>query len=324
MSAQDIAILAEINQGQLAPITFELLGGAKELAQAGGGSVIVYLLGEALQEHESALSGADKVIEVDHPQLAQFTPQTYIQALEQLVNQDRPRALLIGSTSMGLDIASLLAARLNAPIACSCQDIKVEGDTLHVVSQLYSGKIQADVNITASPAILLVLPACFHEFEGAGSAEIEKREVSLPAEPGAIVFEEMILPEAGDVDITQQDILVSIGRGIEQQENIEMAEELAEALGGAVSASRPIVDQGWLPSTRQVGKSGMIVSPKCYLALGISGAPEHQEGMRGANLIIAVNTDPNAPIFNIAHYGAVADMLDVVEALKEQLAAKKG
>ncbi len=139
-----------------------------------------------------------------------------------------------------------------------------------------------------------------------------------------MVFEEMILPDTTDVDITQQDVLVAVGRGIQQQENIELAEELAQALGGAVCASRPIVDQNWLPTTRQVGKSGMIVKPKVYFALGISGAPEHQEGMKGADLIIAVNTDPRAPIFDVAQYGAEIDVLDLLPALTEAVRAGKG
>ena len=124
----------------------------------------------------------------------------------------------------------------------------------------------------------------------------------------------MILPDATDVDITQQDVLVGVGRGIQQEDNLEVAEQLAQALGGVLAASRPIVDQGWLPTTRQVGKSGMTVKPKCFFALGISGAPEHVEGMKDSGLIIAVNTDPNAPIFDVAHYGVVADLLDVAPA----------
>ncbi len=126
------------------------------------------------------------------------------------------------------------------------------------------------------------------------------------------------------MDITQQDLLVAVGRGIQQKDNLELAEELAQALGGAVCASRPVVDQGWLPPTRQVGKSGMTVKPKLYLALGISGAPEHQEGMKGAEVIIAVNTDPKAPIFDIAHFGAELDVLDLLPALTEAIQAKKG
>jgi electron transfer flavoprotein alpha subunit len=134
-----------------------------------------------------------------------------------------------------------------------------------------------------------------------------------------IRFRGLHRPEAGDVDITREAVLVSVGRGIGEQDNIELVEALAAAVGGAVSSSRPIADSGWLPRTRQVGKSGLKVKPKVYLALGISGAPEHLEGMRGAELIIAVNTDPRAPIFSVAHYGAVADLLDVVPALTARL-----
>ena len=169
--------------------------------------------------------------------------------------------------------------------------------------------------LTAAPAILLVAPGAFRPTADRGAAQVETKASPVTLEAGAVVFEEMILPEAGDIDITQQDVLVAVGRGVQQQENMEVVEELAGALGGAVAASRPIIDQGWLPATRQVGKSGMKVKPKCFLALGISGAPEHVEGMKDSELIIAVNTDPRAPIFEVAHYGVVADMLDVAPAL---------
>jgi electron transfer flavoprotein alpha subunit len=141
--------------------------------------------------------------------------------------------------------------------------------------------------------------------------------------PGRIRFEQWILPAAGDIDITQQPVLVSVGRGIQQKDNIPLAEELAQLLGGAVSASRPVVDQGWLPLTRQVGKSGMTVKPNLYLALGISGAPEHQEGMKDSELIICVNTDAKAPIFDFAHYGAQADAVALIPLLQEAIQAKK-
>jgi electron transfer flavoprotein alpha subunit len=134
-------------------------------------------------------------------------------------------------------------------------------------------------------------------------------------------FKRLITPEGGDVDITREAVLVSVGRGIQSRDNLAVVEALAEALGAAVSASRPIVDQGWLPKTRQVGKSGMTVKPKLYLAVGISGAPEHLEGMRGAGCVVAVNSDPNAPIFGVAHYGVVADLFDVLPALTEKVKA---
>jgi len=151
---------------------------------------------------------------------------------------------------------------------------------------------------------------------------VEEPAVSLP--PAKVTFKKFIEPKSGDVDITKQDVLVSVGRGIQSQDNIALAEELADALGGAVCGSRPVIDQGWLSLTRQVGKSGMIVKPKAYLALGISGAPEHWEGMQNSALIIAVNTDAKAPIFDGAHYGVVADLLDIMPALTEKIKAKKG
>jgi electron transfer flavoprotein alpha subunit len=180
----------------------------------------------------------------------------------------------------------------------------------------------ADVQVGGSPAILMVLPGSYRPTTQAGEGRVESRAMPALAGPGAVCFEELIQPEGGDVDITRQEILVAVGRGIQQKENLELAEELAAAMGGAVCASRPVIDQGWLPATRQVGKSGMTVKPKCFLALGISGAPEHIEGMKDSELIVAVNTDPNAPIFDVAHYGVVADMLDLVPALTEAMKAK--
>ena len=196
---------------------------------------------------------------------------------------------------------------------------------LKVTAASTAAKCWPTCAVAAAPAILMVLPGQLPaRRREAGKAQVETQASSGAAGAGAVVFEEMILPEAGDVDITQQDVLVAVGRGIQQKDNLELAEELAQALGGAVAASRPIVDQGWLPATRQVGKSGMTVKPKCFIALGISGAPEHVEGMKDSDLIIAVNTDPNAPIFDVAHYGVVADLLDVVPALTEAIKARIG
>ncbi len=169
----------------------------------------------------------------------------------------------------------------------------------------------------------MLLPGSVRPTAEAGKAQVETRALAAALAAGRRRgFEEFILPEAGDVDITQQEILVAVGRGIQQKDNLEVAEELAAALGGAVCASRPVIDQGWLPATRQVGKSGMTVKPRCFIALGISGAPEHVEGMKDSDLIFAVNTDPNAPIFDVAHYGVVGDLLDVVPALVEAVKPK--
>ena len=195
---------------------------------------------------------------------------------------------------------------------------------LTAVSQIYGGKLLAEAEVEGPNAIVSVLAGSFPAEAGraAGSPRVEEVPPP-PLDTPRIRFKRLIQPEAGDVDITRQAVLVSVGRGIQSKDNIPVVEELAQALGGALSASRPIVDQGWLPKTRQVGKSGMTVKPKLYVAVGISGAPEHIEGMRGAELIVAINTDPNAPIFNVAHYGVVSDLFDVLPLLTEKIKASK-
>jgi len=176
------------------------------------------------------------------------------------------------------------------------------------------------VAVQGEPVILGLLPGARAAEKGRSDQkpQIEDVQVTLP-DTLRVQFKKYLEPEAGDVDITKQDVLVSVGRGIQTQDNIALAEELAQALGGAVSGSRPVIDQGWLPLSRQVGKSGAAVKPKLYLALGISGAPEHVEGMRGAEVIIAINTDAHAPIFNVAHYGVVGDLFDIVPPLTEEI-----
>ena len=190
-------------------------------------------------------------------------------------------------------------------------------------SQIYGGKIQAEAVPDGEACVVSCLAGAFPADAGRVGAglvpALEQIASPVPLADLQIKFVRMIEPQGGDVDITQQPILVSIGRGIGGQENIALAQEVADALGCAVSASRPLTDAGWLPKTRQVGKSGLTVKPKVYLALGISGAPEHLEGMRGAETIIAVNTDPKAPIFDVAHYGATCDMLDLLPALTEKV-----
>lgn len=324
MSAQDVVVLVEIKGDAPADVTFELLAVGRTLVGATGGQLVAILLGQDGGAMASSLGAADRIIVVDDPQLAAYAPDPHVAALQEVVAAEQPRAVLIGATSIGWDLAPLLAARLNAPLVTGCTEIQADGDGLRVTASFCGGKMMAESRVEAVPAVLMLQPGSYRPTEEAGKAQIEQRKPSASLEPGAVGFEQWILPEAGDVDITQQDVLVAVGRGIQQQDNMELAEELAKALGGAVCASRPVVDQGWLPATRQVGKSGMTVKPKLYIALGVSGAPEHQEGMKGADLIVAVNTDPKAPIFDIAHYGAEVDMLDLMPALTEAIEARKG
>ena len=322
MSSEDILVVAQTQGDTLADITLELLGAARLLAASTGGEVIGLILSENGARFADALSAADRILCLDDPLLANYAPQPYLDALEQVVRSETPRAVLIGSTSVGLDLASMLAARLDAPVVNGCQRVAVEGDGLTVTASFHAGKMLADVQVTGRPAILLILPGSYRETAETGRAHVLAMPSPEPLASGAVTFQQMILPAAGDVDITQEAILVGVGRGIQQEDDMEVAEELAEVLGGQLCASRPIVDLGWLPTTRQVGKSGMTVKPKCYFALGISGAPEHAEGLSGAELVIAVNTDPDAPIFEVADYGVVGDLMDVVPAVVETLRSR--
>jgi electron transfer flavoprotein alpha subunit len=333
MSARDILVLAEVRHNTvrrdtvqrdtLADITLELLAAARGLAAATGGQVVALVLSADGAAFAPSLTAADRIVLVNDPQLAAFSPEPYLAALCDVTGAEQPRAVLIGGTSIGWDVAPMLAARLQAPLVTGCKAIQAEGDSLVVTAAFCGGKLLAEVQVDASPAVLMILPGSFRPTGIAGQGHTELRVPAQPLSAGAVRFQDWILPDATDVDITQQDVLVAVGRGIQQQDNIELANELAQALGGAVCASRPVVDQGWLPPTRQVGKSGMTVKPKLYLALGISGAPEHQEGMKGSDLIIAVNTDAKAPIFDIAQYGAEADVLELLPALVEAVKSAK-
>jgi electron transfer flavoprotein alpha subunit len=223
---------------------------------------------------------------------------------------------MFGWTATGMDLAAWLSARLGKPCAAYVKNI---GADLTMSCQVYGGRMSADVSAEGDMAIAACLAGSFPVEAGQGSTAATTMASPVDLSGLKVKFVEAIKPAAGDVDITSQMKLVSVGRGIGGKENIELAEELAGKLGAIVSASRPVVDAGWLPRTRQVGKSGLKVKPKLYLMLGISGAPEHLEGMQSAELIIAVNTDKKAPIFNVAHYGATADLFEVADAMLELL-----
>jgi len=318
MSA-DVFVLVEHRDGAVTEGTLELLGRARELAAATGGEAVALLLGGAVEPLVGQLGAAGRILALEDPALAEFTPSAWQAALVALVRDRAPVLVLAPNTGVGMDVAAGLSGATGLPLAAYATDVVIDGGSPLVTCRLYAGKIDVRVRFRDGRGIATVVAGAFPAEAGrvAGSPAVER--VTPPVLDTRVRFRAFHRPEAGDVDITRESILVSVGRGIGEQENIELVEELAAALGGAVSSSRPIADAGWLPRTRQVGKSGLRVKPKLYLALGISGAPEHLEGMRDAELIIALNTDPRAPIFGVAHYGAVADILDVVPALTKRL-----
>lgn len=316
--SNDIFVIAEHLEGQITDLSYELVGKAKELAAVLGGQSITVLLGNGLGGPAGSFA-SDSTIYVEDLALEQFNPEAYGKVIMSLVTQHSPRLTIFGSTSMGMDIAAWLSVKTGQPCVAYVRDLVVENGQLVATSRVYAGKMEVESLPEGDQTIVAVMAGAFAADAGKGSTAAQHQEPTVSLDGLRTRFIEMITPDASDIDITAQDKLVAIGRGIASEDNVELAEELAEVLGATVAASRPVTDAGWLPKTRQVGKSGLTVKPKLYLMLGISGAPEHLEGMKGAELIIAVNTDENAPIFDVADYGTTEDLFDVAEAMLEAL-----
>ncbi|WKZ50717.1 MAG: electron transfer flavoprotein subunit alpha/FixB family protein [Anaerolineales bacterium] len=311
--SNDIFVITEHMDGKFSDVSFEMVGKAKELASAWGGQAVAIVVGSGV---DAGAFASHATIHVDDAALSRFNPEAYGKVVEALVREKSPRLVMFGWTAAGMDLAAWLSARMGVPCATAVKEIGADGT---MSCQAYGGKLIAEVAPEGGMAIAACLAGSFDAEAGRGSTAATTIASPVDLSGLKVKFVEAIKPAAGDVDITAQAKLVSIGRGIGGKENVELAEELAEKLGAALSCSRPVVDAGWLPRTRQVGKSGLKVKPKLYLMLGISGAPEHLEGMKDAELIIAVNTDKKAPIFNVAHYGATNDLFEVAEAMLELL-----
>lgn len=320
----NIWVLAEVWRGQISDTTLELLVLGREVAGQLGVPLEAVLLGHNARPLTASLGAADNVLYADNPALAELTPETGAAVLAQLIKERQPQAVLVPWTNLSMDTGALAAAQLQAPFIGGCKDLKADAGTLVAQCVVYGGKLEAAVAATIAPALFGVLPGARSADAGRSDKSPAVVDVAVTLPEAKVKFNRYLEPEAGGVDITQQDVLVAVGRGIQTKDSMELAENLAAALGGAVCGSRPVIDQGWLQLSRQVGKSGMQVKPNLYLMLGISGAPEHVEGMKSAKLIIAVNTDPAAPIFNIAHYGVVGDCLKIAPALTEQIKVRKG
>ncbi len=312
---QDIFVLIEHLRGQVADISYIMLAAARTLAQGTGGQVVAVLLGNNAQGLARNLA-ADRVLYTNDSALAEFTSEAYQVTLASLLREQPPRALLLGHTTIGADVAGGLSAKLNLPLISSCLSFTSDAK---FISQICGGKIMAEGDLPSPTALVTMIPGGYKSEQGQSAQPLAIDNLAPPSLDNLRVsLKRIIEPEAGDVDIAKESFLIAVGRGVQNKDNIELADELAAATGGTVCASRPVVDQGWLPTSRLVGKSGKRVKPKVYLALGISGAPEHVEGMGESDVIVAVNTDPNAPIFNVAKYGTTLDLLELVPQLTEK------
>jgi electron transfer flavoprotein alpha subunit len=318
---QDIFVAIEHLRGKVSDISYIMLAAAHDLAQSTGGKVVAIVLGRDVQGLASNFN-ADQVLYADHPLLSDFNPEAYQKAMVLIINEYKPRVVIFGHTSIGMDIVGGISSQLGLPLISSVRNIS-EGNK--VISQICGGKIMAECDLPETTTLLTLIPGGYKPEQGQSTQSPPVSSFPVSAFDGLrTMLIQYIEPESGDVDITKEPLLIAVGRGIQTQDNISLAEELAEAIGGVVCASRPVVDQGWLPTSRLVGKSGSTVKPKVYLAIGISGAPEHVEAITGSDVIIAINTDPAAPIFNIAKYGTTADLFDLVPVLTEQIRIIKG
>ena len=311
-----ILVVAETRRGELRDVSLELIGAARTVKDAAGGRLAVAVVDADAAAHAGALAleGVDEVLTVTSP-TPHFEAHVAQRALEALIEQEHPSLVLVGHTIDSLGFAPAVAVRAGLGFASDVTALGWE-DGPTASRGAYADKLVAELDFRGRETTLLMLRAgAFEPADGAGGAPTRAVALELG---DAVATEHVEFREAavGDVDITKADFLLSIGRGIEDRDNIPQFEELAEKLGATLSVSRPLVDAGWMSNARQVGQSGKTVKPKVYLALGISGAVQHLAGMQKADTIIAVNSDPEAPIFGVAHYGVVGDLFEVAEALE--------
>jgi electron transfer flavoprotein alpha subunit len=318
----DVFVLAEHRRGELREVTLEMLGKGRELAGQLGGSLKAVLLGHGVDAFAGELANqAHEVLVVEDERLENFNSELYQKVLVSLLADRQPTLTLIGHTACGMDMAPSLATELDLPLATDCIGFEFEDGQLLAIRERYGGKLQSKVSFKESGQYMAtVRQAAFplKELEPLGG-QIVAVDSPLTEEARRKKFIEYVEAAIGDVDIAQSDIVVAVGRGIKEQENLDLMEKLAKAMGGVLAGSRPVIDSGWLPPDRQVGQSGKTVKPKLYVAVGISGASQHLAGMKASDTIVAINKDPGAPIFNVATYGIVDDLFKVVPALTEQL-----
>ena len=322
-----ILVILEQQGGAWNRMSWETLVAGQQLAAQTGGTVSAAVAGLGIDTliGELAQKKLDKVYAVNHDLLKNYTADGYSAALEQFVRHVNPSLVLFPHTYQVRDFAPKLATRFQQVLISDVIGFRVEANSPIFVRQLFQGKLNADVKPGGpAPHFASIQAGAFRADQlAAGTAQVESFSPNLNASAIRQQPQEPFRESARAVDLTAAEIIVSVGRGIKEKENIPIVEELAKALGAELAASRPICDSGWLPMERQVGSSGQTVSPKVYMAVGISGAIQHLVGMKGAKTIVAINKDANAPIFEVADYGIVGDLFEVVPALVEEVKKAK-
>ena len=307
---------AEHRRQELRDVSLEVLSAGRELADALGEELHVVVVGGDVEQYGEELDreGVDEIHLVEYGE--EYNSDVHVQAVSALAERLDASVVLAPNSVNGLDYVPAVADALGRPLVTDAIDLSAN-DALVVTREMYGSKVETTVEV-ALPAVVTVRPGEWIAASGVGEATIETADVSIDEDAIRSTVTGFQEAGGGDVDITDADVLVSIGRGIGEEENLGLIEDLADALGATVSASRPVVDNGWLPKNRQVGQSGKTVTPDVYIAIGISGAVQHVTGMKNAETIIAINDDPDAPIFDIADYGVVGDLFEVVPVLIDE------
>ncbi len=326
--ANNVLVYCEQKGGEFKSIAFECLTAGKKIASESGGkcaALVAAPSGGAPDTGILSQNGADSILTAEHDGLSEYSPELLTAALEAAVKEADAGVVLMGATPTGKDLAPRLAAKLGVTMASDCTDASWDDGKLTVKRPIYAGKAFLNVRVTSSPAIATIRPKAFTP-EAAGEstgAEAKSIPLSVADDERKYRVQEVLQAEGARVELTEADTIVSGGRGMKEPGNFKLIEELADALGAAVGASRAVVDAGWRPHSEQVGQTGKVVSPLLYIACGISGAIQHLAGMRTSRVIVAVNKDPEAPIFKVADYGVVGDALEILPVLTEKVKAIK-
>ncbi len=315
--AQGIFVITEQHDGAFRKVTFETVSEGRRLADGLNTDLTAVVMGSGVENITGELEkyGADKILMADDPVLAEYTTDAYTNVLANIIKPLDPELIIIGASTQGKDLAARLAARLDAGMAMECVAIRLENSGLVFTRPMFGGKVLADVEIEGTPKIAAVRPNVMSITESPKAASVEKADVQAGDVATSVIETKA---EAGDkVELTEADIIVSGGRGTGG--DYAVIEELAALFGGAVGASRSAVDEGWRPHSDQVGQTGKVVSPNLYVACGISGAIQHLAGMSTSKYIVAINKDPEAPIFSKADFGVAGDLFDVVPEIIEEV-----
>ena len=322
----DILVVLEDNNGTIHRMGIESIAAAQHMADSLGLSAGAMVMGKNADSLASKASGysLDEVLSVNHELLNDYSSDGYAEAVKQVINKENPRYVLFGHSYQVRDYVPKISAKLMRPFLADSIAIDFDGKDVSLTKQMFNAKLFSDISLSGDAPFLISFQSASFLSDNASTGTANKREVVINLDSSMIKTESEapFKESSGGVDLTDAELIVSVGRGIGKEENIPMAQDLASALGAEISSSRPVVDSGWLSPSHQVGSSGQAVSPKMYLALGISGAIQHVVGMKASKNIVAINKDPEAPIFEIADYGVVGDLLEIVPKLTEAIQSK--